>query len=68
MFNPDTPPYYDIYLRSFKALPQRTSVEVEGAHVRTVAEIDLAAAELGREPGSGLMAAGYLYLACAERS
>ena len=29
MFNPDSVPYYDVYLRSFKALPQQTSVDVE---------------------------------------
>ena len=58
MFNPDTAAYYDVYLRSFKALPQQTSVDIEAMHVRSVAEVDLAVAELGREPGSGLMAAG----------
>ena len=57
MFNPDTVPYFDIYLRSFNALPQQTSVEVEAVHVRSVAEVELAVAKLGREPGSGLIAA-----------
>jgi putative ABC transport system substrate-binding protein len=57
MFNPDTAPYYDVYLRSFKALQQQSSVEVEAIHVRSVAEIDTAVAKLGREPGSALMAA-----------
>ena len=69
MFYPDTAPYYDVYLRSFKALPQQTSVEVKASHVRNVAEIDLAVAELGREPGSGLMAAGDpSFFGDAERS
>ena len=58
MFNPDTAPYYDVYLRSFKASPHQTSVEVRAAHVRNVAEVESAVAELGRDPGSGLMAAG----------
>ena len=58
MFNPDTAPYYDVYLRSFKALPQQTSVEVKASHVRNLTEVNLAVADLGREPGSGLMAAG----------
>ena len=58
MFNPDTAPYYDVYLRSFKASPRQTSVEVRAAHVRNVAEVELAVAELARDPGSGLMAAG----------
>jgi putative ABC transport system substrate-binding protein len=62
MFNPDTAPYYGVYLRSFKALPQQTSVEVGAAHVRSVAEVDLAVAKLGREPGSGLIAAADPYI------
>jgi putative ABC transport system substrate-binding protein len=57
MFNPDSVPYFDVYLRSFKALSQQTSVEVEAVHVRSVAEVELAVAKLGREPGSGLIAA-----------
>jgi putative ABC transport system substrate-binding protein len=57
MFNPDSVPYFDVYLRSFKALPQQTSVEVEAVHVRSVADVELAVARLGREPGSGLIAA-----------
>jgi putative ABC transport system substrate-binding protein len=57
MFNPDTVPYFDVYLRSFKALPQQTSVEVEAVHVRSVADVELAVAKLGREPDSGLIAA-----------
>ena len=57
MFNPDTAPYFDAYLRSFKAIPQQTSVEVEAVHVRSVADVELAVAKLGREPGSGLIAA-----------
>jgi putative ABC transport system substrate-binding protein len=58
MFNPDTAPYYNVYLRSFNALPQQTSVEVKASHVRNLAEVDLAVEELGRVPGSALMAAG----------
>jgi len=62
MFNPGTAPYYDAYLRSFKALPQQTSVELDAAHVRSVDEVDLAVAKLGREPGSGLIAPGDPYI------
>jgi putative tryptophan/tyrosine transport system substrate-binding protein len=57
MFNPDTAPFFEVYLRSFKALPQQTSVEVEAVHVRSVADVELAVAKLGAEPGSGLIAA-----------
>jgi putative ABC transport system substrate-binding protein len=46
MFNPDTAPYYDAHLRSFKAFPQATSVDVQAVHVRSIAEVDLALAML----------------------
>jgi putative ABC transport system substrate-binding protein len=62
MFNPDSAPNFDVYLRSFKALPQQTSVEIEAAHVRSVAEVELAIARLGREPGSGLIAASDIFI------
>jgi putative ABC transport system substrate-binding protein len=62
MFNPDTVPYFDVYLRSFKALPHQTSVEVEAVHVRSVADVELAVANLGREPGSGLIAAADTFI------
>jgi putative tryptophan/tyrosine transport system substrate-binding protein len=62
MFNPDTSPYYDAYLRSFKALPQQSSVAVSPSHVRSVTEIEATVAELGREPGSGLVATADAYI------
>jgi putative tryptophan/tyrosine transport system substrate-binding protein len=62
MFNPDSVPYFDVYLRSFKALPQQTSVEVEAVHVRSVADVELAIAKLGREPDSGLIAASDAFI------
>jgi len=62
MFNPDTAPYFDVYLRSFNASPKQSSVEVEAVHVRSVAEVELAVAKLGREPGSGLIAASDVFI------
>src|SRR6516225_8626858 len=62
MFNPDSVPYFDVYLRSFKALPQQTSVEVEAVHVWSVADVELAVAKLGREPDSGLIAASDTFI------
>ena len=62
MFNPDTAPYFDVYLRSFNASPKQSSVEVEAVHVRSVAEVELAVAKLGREPGSGLIAASDIFI------
>jgi putative tryptophan/tyrosine transport system substrate-binding protein len=66
MFNPDTAPYFDAYLRSFNASPKQTSVEVEAAHVRSVADVELAVAKLGREPGSGLIAASDIFIVAAR--
>lgn len=57
LFNPDTAPYYDAYLRSFKALPQQSGVEVNPAHVRNEAEVERVVAELAREQRSGLIVA-----------
>jgi putative tryptophan/tyrosine transport system substrate-binding protein len=55
MFNPDTSPYYYLYLRSFEAEPRSIAVEVTAAPVRNTAEIEEAVAKLGREPGGGLI-------------
>jgi ABC-type uncharacterized transport system substrate-binding protein len=55
MFNPDTAAYYEGYLRSFKASPQQSSVELKAARVRTVAEVEQTIA--GLTPGAGLIAA-----------
>lgn len=55
MFNPDTAAYYEHYLRSLKASPQQSSVELKAAHVRTVAEVEQVIA--GLTPDAGLIAA-----------
>jgi putative ABC transport system substrate-binding protein len=62
MFNPDTSAFYDSYLQSLKALPTTSSVEVNAAHVRSTADVDSAIAELGRKPGSALMAAADIFI------
>jgi putative ABC transport system substrate-binding protein len=56
MFNPDTAPYYDVYLRSFERMPWSIAVDVSAAYVRNVVEIEKVIAKLGREPGNGLIA------------
>jgi putative ABC transport system substrate-binding protein len=66
MFNPDTAPYYDAYIQSFNAMSQQASVAVEAAHVRSIAEVDLTAAKLGRVPGTGLMVAGDPFILTAR--
>jgi putative ABC transport system substrate-binding protein len=55
MFNPQTAPYYDVYLRSFEAMPRLIAVELAAAPVRNGAEIEAVIAKLGREPGGGLI-------------
>ena len=57
MFNPDTAPYYEVYLRSFERMPWSIAVAVSAAPVRNAAEIEEVIAKLGREPGSGLIVA-----------
>ena len=57
MFNPDTSPYYYLYLRSFEAVPRSVVVEVTAAPVRNTAEVEEAFAKVGREPGGGLIVA-----------
>jgi putative ABC transport system substrate-binding protein len=57
MFNPDTSPYYYVYLRSFEAEPRSIAVEVTAAPVRDTAEVQEAVAKLGRDPGGGLIVA-----------
>ena len=51
MFNPVTAPYYDAFLRSFKAMKQPFLVESEAAHVRNAAEIDLTIAKVRMRTG-----------------
>jgi putative tryptophan/tyrosine transport system substrate-binding protein len=61
MFNPDTAPYYYLYLRSFEAEPRSIAVEVTAAPVRSTTEIEEAFAKLGRELGGGLIIAPDAY-------
>lgn len=62
MFNPDTSAYFDDFLRSFKISQQSTPVEVQAVHVRSAAEVESAIAELGRNPGSGLIAGSDIFI------
>jgi putative tryptophan/tyrosine transport system substrate-binding protein len=57
MFNPDTAPYYDVYLRSFERQPRSVAVEVSAAPVRDAAQIEQVIARLAKQHGSGLIAA-----------
>ena len=68
MFNPDTAPYFDAFLRSFKTSPQPGAVDVQAVHVRSASEVDLAFAELGRNPSSGLIAASDIFIVGAREA
>ena len=68
MFNPDTAPHYDAYLQAFKAMPQQSSVEVNTAHVRSLAETDSVIAKAAREIGSGLIAPADVFIVSAREA
>jgi putative tryptophan/tyrosine transport system substrate-binding protein len=55
MFNPETYPYYNVFLRAFEASAQRLSVEVTGTPIHGVTEVEDIIAKLARQPGSGLI-------------
>jgi putative ABC transport system substrate-binding protein len=57
LFNPETSPYYPVFLRELGAVPATLTVELTAAPVRDEAEIEGAVAALTREPGGGLIAA-----------
>jgi putative ABC transport system substrate-binding protein len=60
MFDPDTSPYYDVYLRSLERLPQPIGVDINAAPVRNDTEIEQTIAKLGT--GSGLIAAPDVFI------
>jgi putative ABC transport system substrate-binding protein len=53
MFNPDSYPYYEVYLKSLQAAP--LSLEVIPARVRSDAEIETVIESLAASPGGGLI-------------
>jgi putative ABC transport system substrate-binding protein len=57
LFNPDTAPYYPVYLRQLGPVPATLAVELTAAPVRDEAEIEGAVTALARTPGGGLIAA-----------
>jgi putative ABC transport system substrate-binding protein len=57
MFNPQTAPYYSVFLREFRAAAAPLAAELSATPVRNEAEIEAAATAFAREPGGGLIAA-----------
>jgi putative ABC transport system substrate-binding protein len=56
IFNPQTAPYYAIYLREFSAVPATLAAELAAAPARDEADVEAAIAAT-REPAGGLIAA-----------
>jgi putative tryptophan/tyrosine transport system substrate-binding protein len=56
MYNPDTAPYAEYYLKSLKTAEAKLRVEAYPAAVRSDAQIDAVIAKLGAAPGGGLLA------------
>jgi putative ABC transport system substrate-binding protein len=75
MYNPDTAPFYPVFLREFGAAPTSLAVELSASAVHNEAEIEAAIVAFAREPGVGLIAAPgafintrrHLIMALAER-
>ena len=57
IFNPQTSPYYDVYLRSFETLQRSASVEVTAAPIRDAAEIEASIAKLDHYGTTGVIVA-----------
>ena len=55
MFNPQTAPYFPIFLRDFGASATSLATEISAKPVRDGAEIDAAITALAQEPGGGLI-------------
>lgn len=55
MFNPDTAPYAEYYLRPLKTVGPKLGVKTFAATVRSESDIQEAIAGLAREPGGGLI-------------
>ena len=57
MFNPDSAPFYQVFLRDFGAAPASLAVELSASPVHNEAEIEVAITAFAREPRGGLIAA-----------
>jgi putative ABC transport system substrate-binding protein len=62
IFNPDTSPFYPLFLREFGAAPAWLNVEFSASPVRNETEIDAAITAFAREPTGGLIAAADVFI------
>jgi len=57
MFNPETGPFYPVFLRQFATVPASIGTELVAAPVHNRADLEATVATLAREPDSGLIVA-----------
>jgi ABC-type uncharacterized transport system substrate-binding protein len=67
MFNPDTYPYYEVYLDSLRGQRQELALELTELRVRSEAEIKQGFAALAATPGAGLIAPPEPFLAAHHK-
>jgi putative tryptophan/tyrosine transport system substrate-binding protein len=58
LFNPETVPYYPVFLRELGEVPSRLGSELAAAPIREEVEIETVVAKVASERGGGLIAAG----------
>src|SRR5262245_23657794 len=56
MFNPETAPYYPVYLREFRAAGAPIAADISATPVHNAAEIEAALSVFARQPAGGLIA------------
>jgi putative ABC transport system substrate-binding protein len=57
IFNPETGPFYPVFLRQFGAVPASIGIELAAAPVRNRTDLEATVATLTREPDGGLIVA-----------
>jgi putative ABC transport system substrate-binding protein len=55
MFNPDTVPFFNIFLQPFQAAARASALEPITAEVRSVADVERTVASIGGRPNTGLV-------------
>ena len=68
MFNPETAPYAEFYLGSLEAAASKYGVKPFTSHVRRETDIEEVISELGREPGSSLIAMSDSFMTVHRRA
>jgi putative ABC transport system substrate-binding protein len=62
IFNPDTAPYYELYMSSIEAAGAALAVKTFKAPVRSRVDIETAVSELAREPASAVISASETFV------